>query len=92
MDQDHAEGIAIRALEWLAGDEDLLMAFLGATGAGIESLRSAAADPHFLGAVLDFVMMDDAWVRRFCTSTGLSPQTPMLARQSLPGGAQVHWT
>ncbi|KAF0677580.1 DUF3572 domain-containing protein [Profundibacterium mesophilum] len=92
MDQDYAERIAIKALGWLAADEELLMTFLGASGADIDSLRSAAADPHFLGAVLDFVMMDDAWVTRFCNDAALPPEMPMRARQALPGGAQVHWT
>jgi len=42
--------------------------------------------------VLDFVMMDDAWVMAFCTGAGLAPEVPMQARAALPGGTQVNWT
>ena len=92
MQQDCAEMIAVQALGWLAGNDDLLGVFLGATGASVDDLRAQAGDPTFLGAVLEFVMNDDAWVMAFCNSTGLSYDAPMQARQSLPGGAQINWT
>jgi len=92
MQQDSAETIALRALGWLAANDELFPVFLGATGAAETDLRTRAAEPEFLGAVLDFLMMDDAWVVAFCDSEGLSYQTPMMARAALPGGAQVSWT
>ena len=61
-----AEVLALKALGWLASNEDLLPTFLGSTGASEADLRARAADPAFLGAVLDFLMMDDAWVVGFC--------------------------
>ena len=51
-----------------------------------------ATEPEFLGAVLDFLMMDDAWVVGFCDAQGLKYETPMMARAALPGGAQMSWT
>jgi len=92
MQQESAETIALQALGWLAGNEELLPVFLGATGASQVDLRDRATEPEFLGAVLDFLMMDDAWVVAFCDGEGLSYQTPMMARAALPGGAQVSWT
>lgn len=92
MQQDSAETIALQALAWLAGDDALLSVFLGATGASVPDLRGRAAEPEFLGAVLDFLMMDDAWVVAFCDAQGLKYETPMLARAALPGGQQVSWT
>jgi uncharacterized protein DUF3572 len=92
MSQETAEVIGLNALAWLAGNEDLLQVFLGATGASEADLRSQAGDPTFLGAVLDFVMMDDAWVTAFCDGAGLAYDQPMSARMALPGGGQVHWT
>ena len=62
------------------------------TGASEADLRAGAQDPEFLGSVLDFVMMDDAWVVAFCAEAGLENTAPMAARAALPGGAQVHWT
>lgn len=92
MTLDQAEITALKALGWLVENEDLLPVFLGATGASEADLRERATDSEFLGSVLDFLMMDDAWVVAFCDTLTLPYETPMLARQSLPGGAQVHWT
>lgn len=87
-----AETIALQALAWLAGNDELLPVFLGATGASESDVRAGATDPQFLGAVLDFLLMDDAWIRAFCEEANLTPDAPMRARQALPGGEQVHWT
>lgn len=87
-----AETIALQGLAWLAGNDELLPVFLGATGASESDVRENAADPTFLGAVLDFIMMDDAWVVEFCDTNGLAYDRPMIARAALPGGEQTHWT
>jgi len=87
-----AETLALEALAWLVGDEELLPVFLGATGTSEMDLRARAGDADFLGSVLDFLLMDDAWVVAFCDARGLSYEAPMMARAALPGGAQVHWT
>ena len=92
MTPDRAERIAIAALGWLAGNDELAPAFLGSTGAAAEDLRKLADDPAFLASVLDFVTMDDAWVVAFCDATGYGYEEPLRARQALPGGAQMHWT
>ncbi len=91
-ERESAETLALTVLGWLIGDEELLPVFLGATGAGESDLRDRAGDPEFLGSVLDFLLMDDAWVVRFCDAQGLAYDAPMRARAALPGGAQVHWT
>lgn len=90
--QDLAETVALKALGWLAATDDLLDTFMGATGIARDDLRAAAADPETQIAVLDFLMMDDAWVVAFCDAEGLSYEVPQQARQALPGGATVHWT
>ncbi len=87
-----AEVLALQALAWLAGNEELLPVFLGTTGAAPGNLREAASDPSFLAAVLDFLLLDDAWVCAFCDSAGLAYDAPLSARQQLPGGAAVNWT
>lgn len=84
--------IGANALAWLAGRDDLLSVFMGASGASVDDFRTKGGDPDFLGAVLDFVMMDDAWVVAFCDDAGLDYHDPLRARQALPGGGQVHWT
>ena len=92
LTRESAETMALQVLAWLAGNEDLLPAFLGATGASEADVRAGARDPEFLGSVLDFLMMDDAWVMQFCDQAQMAYQTPMHARQMLPGGEQVNWT
>ena len=92
MQQESAEMIAIRALGWLAANDDLLPVFLGSSGASAEDLRARAAEPVFLGSVLDFLMMDDAWVMAFCDAAAVPYDQPKRARQALPGGADVSWT
>ncbi len=41
-----------------------------------------------LASVLDFLLMEDAWVMAFCTVTGLPFTAPMEARAGLPGGGR----
>lgn len=90
--QENAETIALQALGWLVGNEDLLPVFLGATGASVGDLASSAKQPAFLGSVLDFLVMDDAWVMAFCDAVNLPYHAPMQACAALPGGEQVNWT
>jgi hypothetical protein len=89
--QDRAETIALQALGWLASNDEVLPVFLGATGASLSDLSGQARNPVFLGSVLDFLLMDDAWVMAFCDSAGLAYAAPMQARAALPGGEAVHW-
>lgn len=92
MTPDSAETFALNALAWLAANEELLPVFLGATGASEADLRARAGEPEFLGSVLDFLMMDDAWIIAFCDAGGVAYEMPMQARMALPGGADRHWT
>ncbi|WP_417719588.1 DUF3572 domain-containing protein [Salipiger sp.] len=88
----NAELIGLQAVAWLAGNDELLPVFLGSTGASAADFRSGLSDPDFQGAVLDFLLMDDAWVRAFCEAEDLPPEAPREARMHLPGGGEVHWT
>lgn len=90
--QDSAEMLALQALTWLAGNEDLLPVFMSASGLSPDDLARGARDPAFLGSVLDFLLMDDAWIVAFCDAQGLRYDMPMQARQALPGGEAINWT
>jgi Protein of unknown function (DUF3572) len=81
-----AEIVAIQALSFVAGDPERLGLFLAESGIGPETLRSAAADPHFLASVLDFVLRDDATVRAFAAASELDPTTIAAARDALDDG------
>lgn len=92
MSQDSAEIFALKAISWLAGNEDLLPVFLGASGTSEADIKDRVSEPEFLLSVLDFIMMDDAWVIEFCDTIAAPYERIMYARQSLPGGAEVSWT
>ena len=90
--QEFAETLALQCFAWLAGHQELLPIFMGASGVTEDDLRQGAGDPVFLGSVLDFVMMDDSWVIDFCAAHGVENDALMRARMALPGGEQVNWT
>jgi hypothetical protein len=92
MQQEQAEIIALQALAWLAGNEDVCPVFLGATGSSVDDMRARATDPAFQASVLDFITMDDAWVIAFCDTVGLKYEQPLQARYALPGAQQINWT
>ncbi|SLN56920.1 hypothetical protein PSA7680_02965 [Pseudoruegeria aquimaris] len=92
MTPDNAQTLALQALGWLASNDDLLPVFLGSSGASLADVKARAAEPEFLASVLDFLLMDDAWIIAFCTECGQPNEAVLQARAALPGGGQVHWT
>ena len=92
MSPENAQTIALQALGWLVGNEELCPVFLGATGGSVEDLRTQASAPAFQAAVLDFLTMDDSWVMEFCDLHSLKYDQPLMARFELPGAEAVHWT
>jgi hypothetical protein len=78
-----AEIVAVQALSFIAREPERLGLFLAESGIGPETLHSAAADPHFLASVLDFVMRDDATVKAFADASELDPTNIAAARQVL---------
>lgn len=80
-----ASDMAIAALGYLASDPERLEKFLALSGLGPHNLRRAAADPAFLGAVLDYVVADERLLVAFSGEQGRSPTEVMRARDSLGG-------
>ena len=89
---ENSEVIALQALTWLVGQDELCPVFLGATGTSEADLRERVTDMDFLGSVLDFLLQDDNWLIEFCDHHALAYDCVMRARALLPGGDQVHWT
>lgn len=92
LPREAAETLALQALGWIAGQDELATAFLGSTGCSAGELRTRASDPEFLGFVLDFLMQDEAALVAFCETSGVQPDRPIRARAALPGGDLPHWT
>ncbi len=92
LSQESAELLGVRALGWIAARRDLADRFLAAAGASAEEMRARAADPEFLGFVLDFLLADEEALLAFAREAGVPPDRPLRARVALPGGALPHWT
>ncbi len=84
-EQENAETLALQALGWIAANDELLPVFLGASGLRPDELGRRAGEPEVLASVLDFLLMDDAWVIAFCDAAGLGYDRPRQARHALPG-------
>lgn len=91
MRQESAETVALQALAWLAGNDDLFPTFLGSTGAAASDIADRATETAFLAAVLDFLLLDDAWIMAFCDAARLPYTAPRNARAMLPGG-EASWS
>jgi Protein of unknown function (DUF3572) len=80
VDQDEAETIALRALGFMAEDEDRIGAFMGETGISPDDLRDSATSPAILTAVLDYLTRDESLLLMFSANADIPPEriTPAL--------------
>ncbi len=92
MSPDQAELHGLSALAWLAGNDELFPIFMGTTGANVADFQSESFSKETLVAILDFILMDDAYVTEFCDAGGLEYTIPLIAREVLGGGDNPHWT
>lgn len=87
MNEDAAEIVAIKALEFLAQDMDRMGRFLALTGSGPGDLRAQIKDPAFLGGVLDYFLNFEPDLISFCEWAEIDPSLPAKARRLLPGAS-----
>ena len=80
-----AEGLAIQALSFIAGEPEELARFLTLTGLDSASIRRAAADPGFLAGVLDYVAGNEPLLLAFAEHCGVDPATIDRAHRALCG-------
>ncbi|MFC3060350.1 DUF3572 domain-containing protein [Paenirhodobacter populi] len=92
MRRDSAQVTGLKVLGWLASEDEIFGAFLGATGASLDDVRAGAEKPAFLISVLDFVLQSDDWVLAAAAAAGQPPQEIGLARAVLGGHDRMHWT
>jgi hypothetical protein len=85
LTQQQAEGLAIQALTFIAGDGERLGRFLAVTGIGPAEIRAAAHEPGFLAGVLDYMASDDRLIAAFASETGLDPTDIDRGRTALAG-------
>ncbi len=73
MKGEQAQAIGQDALIWLAARPEALEAILATIGAAPASLRAQASDPHFLAALIDFLLGADETVIAFADACGIRP-------------------
>jgi hypothetical protein len=80
-----AETIALQMLGFLASDEERIGRFMNLSGLSPDTLRTRAAEPDFLGGVMDHVLADQSLLLAFAESAELRPDDVVAARRLLPG-------
>ncbi len=80
-----AEGLAIQALSFIAGDGERLGRFLAMTGIGPAEIRAAAREPGFLAGVLGYLAGDERLAAAFAAEIGCEPADIAKAYVALGG-------
>jgi Protein of unknown function (DUF3572) len=90
LDRNEAETIALRALGFVAEDEDRIGAFMGETGISPDDLREQATSPAILTAVLDYLTRDESLLLMFAANADIQPEriTPALMLLNGDAGAE----
>ena len=86
-----AEALAVAGLMYLAADMERLEPFLSLSGLNPGNLRSAAADPGFLRAVLEHIAADERLLLAFAAEEGRNPADVLRAVHRL-GGSPGDWS
>ncbi len=68
-----AEGLAIQALTFIAGDGERLGRFLAETGLGPGEIRAASREPGFLAGVLRHMAANERLLTAFAAEAGINP-------------------
>lgn len=85
-----AEAVAIDVLNAIVREPESLGRFLAASGLDPATIRTAAAGPGFLAAVLDHVAGDERMLVEIAGALGIPPERIMRARSVL--SPEVEWS
>lgn len=84
LNAEDAQTIALKAIAFIAADDELFSRFVALTGCGIDGIRERISQAGFLGGVLDFILGDEPTLLAFAEAEQFAPETPMAARHLLP--------
>ena len=84
---EEAEILAINALGFLASDGERLQRFMDLSGLDVAAIRAGAANPAFLGGILDHLLGDESLLLVFAEDQHLRPERIAQLRRKLPGAA-----
>jgi hypothetical protein len=65
--------IALKALTFLAANDDRFQRFIGLTGLTLDEIRNGAAEPRFLAAVMNYLRADQSLLLTFAEQEALAP-------------------
>ncbi len=82
---EHAETVALKAIHFILGDENLQQGFLATSGVSPDEFKNLLGDPEFLGGVLDFLLSNEEQLIAFCEKNEIEPTEPAKARRVFPG-------
>jgi Protein of unknown function (DUF3572) len=80
------EILALRALAFLASDDDRLARFLNLSGLDLSGVKALAGSKEGLGAVLDYLLGWEPLLLEFAAEAEIDPASVAAARRRLPGG------
>ncbi len=87
LTQSAAEGLAIQALTFIAGEPERLGRFLAVTGIAPAEIRLAAREPGFLVGVLEHLAANERLLTAFAADAGVDPADIGKALATLSSGA-----
>jgi hypothetical protein len=77
--------IALKALAFLASNEEHLNYFLASSGMDLQDVKELAGNENMLAGLLDHILQDENLLLEFSTSLDCKPGMIVQARNSLPG-------
>ncbi|MGI9402266.1 MAG: DUF3572 domain-containing protein [Rhizobiaceae bacterium] len=80
LTEEIAEDLALKGLQYIAGDVELLQKFIAVTGVSPKDLRKVADRRDFKVGLLEFFASDEPTLLAFAASIGENPQLISDAR------------
>ena len=85
MTPENAEIMALKALGWLAGEEDGLQRLLDQSGLDADAMRAQAGTRELGTAILSFLLAQEDLLLQFCEAEDVAPKDVHLALHRLDG-------
>ena len=86
LDRETAETIAAQGLAFLAADPGQLQRFLALTGLTPATLKARIGSLEVLGAVLNYLALDESLLLTFAANSNVAPEIIAAARARLDAG------
>lgn len=90
MNKELAEITAIQAVAFLASDEKYMSWLMDETGLSVTDFTSLSSNLDILAGVLDFLLMHEEILIKFCAQQNIDPTTPARIRPFFPGSSMEY--